>query len=100
MCWSCLHKKGGTPAPAPAPAPMRRSPPGRACLAGLDLQRKRPHADLTPEAAPEAEAEVEPSPPPLSDAAGDIITLAMVERTPSFAHATRTHDNPHEKRKR
>ena len=28
---------------------MRRSPPGLSCLMGLDLQRKRPLSDLTPE---------------------------------------------------
>jgi hypothetical protein len=63
---------------------------------GLDL-RKRPHADLTPEApapAPAAMAE-----PPAGDAAGDI-TLAAVEPTPSFEHATRRSDNPNETRKR
>ena len=30
-------------------AHMRRSPPAFSCLMGLDLQRKRPLADLTPE---------------------------------------------------
>lgn len=77
---------------------MRRSPPGLSCLAGLDLRKKRPHADLTPEAA---EPEPEPATmarPPLGDAAGDI-TLA-VEETPSFAHTTRGSDNPNETRKR
>jgi hypothetical protein len=62
---------------------------------GLDQQRKRPFADLTPEApAPEAE------PPPSGDAAGDIITLAIVEPTPSSAHCTRKDDNPHDACKR
>jgi len=95
MCWSRSHKKGGTPA-----AVMRRSPPGLSCLMGLDLQRKRPLADLTPEApapAPEARARAEPPPPPVK-AAGDM-TLA-VEETPSFEHTTRSHDNPNETRKR
>ena len=64
---------------------------------GLDLQRKRPLADLTPEApapAPVAMAE----PPPPGDAAGNM-TLA-VEETPSFEHTTRSHDNPNETHKR
>ena len=95
MRWSRLHKKGGTP----APATMRRSPPGRACLMGLDLQRKRPLSDLTPEAAPEPEPEAEPA-PTTAATAEDIITLALVEPTPSFARCTRTHDNPHDERKR
>jgi len=64
---------------------------------GLDLQRKRPHADLTPEAPAPAPA---PMPePPAGDAAGDI-ALGMVEPTPSFEHATRSSDNPNETRKR
>lgn len=70
---------------------MRRSPPGLSCLAGLDLRKKRPHADLTPEApepAPTVAADAEPLP---ADAAGDM-TLA-VEETPSFAHTTRSCDN-------
>ena len=91
MCWSRAHKKGGTPA-----AVMRRSPPGLSCLMGLDLQRKRPLADLTPEApAPEPEPEA-----PTAATAGNIVTLAIVEPTPSCAHVTRKDDNPNEERKR
>jgi len=37
---------------------MRRSPPGRACLLGIDM-RKRPLADLTPDEPPPEERERE-----------------------------------------
>ena len=57
---------------------MRRSPPGLSCLMGLDLQRKRPLSDLTPE-------DEEPEPPPAVVVVD--MTLA-VEETPSCAHAT------------
>jgi len=78
---------------------MRRSPPALSCLTGLDLQRKRPHADLTPEAPePAAQAAAQAEPPPPGEAAGDM-TLA-VEETPSFAHTTRGSHNPNETRKR
>ena len=57
---------------------MRRSPPGLSCLMGLDLQRKRPLSDLTPE-------DEEPEAPPAVVVVD--MTLA-VEETPSCAHAT------------
>ena len=61
---------------------MRRSPPGLSCLMGLDLQRKRPLSDLTPE-----DEEPEAPPPPPAVAVVVDMTLA-VEETPSCAHAT------------
>ena len=48
---------------------------------GLDLQRKRPLSDLTPE-------DEEESPPP---AVGDV--APAVEETPSFEHTSCKNDN-------
>ena len=60
---------------------MRRSPPAFSCLMGLDLQRKRPLADLTPED--------EESEPPQSPPAVVVVDMTLaVEATPSCAHAT------------
>ena len=65
---------------------MRRSPPGRSCLMGLNL-RKRPLADL----APEDEEQEAPPPPP---AVVVVVDMALaVEGTPSWAHATGSIDN-------
>ncbi len=64
---------------------MRRSPPARSCLLGLDL-RKRPFADLTPE-EPAQEAEP-PSPPPGWDIA------LVVQETPVFETVGCDSDKP------
>lgn len=60
---------------------MRRSPAGLSCLMGLDLQRKRPLSDLTPE-------DEEPEAPPPSPAVVVVDMTLAVEETPSCAHAT------------
>lgn len=92
MCWSHLHKKRGTA------AAMRRSPPGLSCLMGLDLQRKRPLADLTPE---DGEAESSPPSPPPSPLSAAMAEIALVvEATPSFKHTTGTLHNPNVECKR
>lgn len=66
---------------------MRRSPPGLSCLLGLDLRRKRPLTDLTPddeEAGEEGEK---------GGREGEVITL-VVEETPSCEHTACKIHNP------
>jgi len=71
---------------------MRRSPPGLSCLLGLDLQRKRPLAELTPEDAAEREEGTAKE----GDRGGresEVITLVVAE-TPSCEHMVCKIHNP------